>query len=131
MSSYTDTAFQVPDGYDLPLPPLEPQNFTSPALANSAVAFSGQARVFGFTVTNTKASAQFIQFFDLNAVPADGTVPIAGIDVPAGAAKGVYFGTAGRYFRAGLVLCNSSTQGSKTIGAADCLFDVQYTPEVV
>jgi hypothetical protein len=26
----------------------------------------------------------------------------------------------------GIILCNSTTQGTKTLGAADCIFDVQY-----
>ena len=46
-------------------------------------------------------------------------------------AKGVAFTPGGRWFTIGCIVCNSSTQGSKTIGSADCLFDVQYIPQVI
>ena len=32
----------------------------------------------------------------------------------------------GREFESGLVICNSSTDATKTIGSADTFFDVQY-----
>jgi hypothetical protein len=31
-----------------------------------------------------------------------------------------------RYMQSGIVICNSTTGTSKTLGAADTLFDVQY-----
>ena len=37
----------------------------------------------------------------------------------------------GRWMDRGIVWTNSSTQGTKTIGAADCLFDTQYLPQVI
>src|SRR5690242_12177099 len=50
-------------------------NSTSNQLESSRVVKSGKTRLFGFSGTNTKASAQFILAFDTNAIPANGAVP--------------------------------------------------------
>jgi len=108
-----------------------PRNAWTPALSSSLVAFTGQGRVMGFTVSSTRASSQFIQVFNLASLPADGAVPILSFDIATVVAKGVDFGAGGRWFTIGCVLCNSTTQGTKTLGAADTLFDVQYVPQVI
>jgi hypothetical protein len=104
---------------------LTPDNYTSRALEASAVVKTGDGILYGFTVTNTNASAQFVLLFDGRTVPGSGAVPILAKSVPAGDAVGFSW-LPGRTCFAGIVLCNSSTQGSLTIGAADCLFDAQY-----
>ena len=104
---------------------LEPLNYTSKALANAAVVKTGDGILYGFTVTNTKGSDQYVLMFDARTVPSNGAVPIFGQKVSTvDAISGLWW--PGRTFFAGIVLCNSSTQGSLTIGAADCLFDAQY-----
>jgi hypothetical protein len=104
---------------------LEPLNYSSRALQASAVVKTGTGILYGFTVTNTNASDQYVLMFDARAVPSLGAVPIFGPKVSGGdAVSGLWW--PGRTFFAGIVLCNSSTQGSLTIGAADCLFDAQY-----
>lgn len=105
--------------------PDSPQSASSAVLATNIV-IPGVLRVYGFTVTNTKGSAQLAQWFDASALPADGVVPIASKNVPTVDAVGVFFGDCGRVFHRGIVICNSSTSATKTIGSADCLFDVQY-----
>ena len=95
------------------------------ALAASYKA-GGYLRVYGFTVYNSNASAQSILMFDRSSLPADTAVPLMAFAVAGSANLGVYFGTMGRIFKQGLVLCNSSTATTKTIGAADCFFDVEY-----
>ncbi len=80
--------------------------------------------LLGFTVYNT-GPAQFIQFFDDVAVPAEGSTPIIPMPIGADSLLGFYWGTEGRYFPHGLVMCNSSTDSIKTIGSDDCWFDVQ------
>lgn len=102
-----------------------PANNYNPRLANNLVVKTGTCILFGFTVTNTNAAAQFVQVFDAATLPADGAVPILAISVPASNGTGFNW-IPGRTFRQGVVLCNSSTQATKTIGAADCLFDAQY-----
>jgi hypothetical protein len=114
-------------GYGLPKPGehLEPLNNPSAQLEASRVIKTGPGVLYGFTVTNTKASAQFVQLFDSNTVPADNAVPLFSKSIPAGDAVGFSW-LPGRTFRVGIVLCNSSTSAAKTIGSADCLFDAQY-----
>jgi hypothetical protein len=121
-------------GFDPDFPPLVfpqlpqqfPRNSFSNALENSHVVTAGEGRLYGFTVSSTRASGQFIQVFDASVLPADGAIPLLSIDIATVTAKGVSWGITGRWFYRGIILCNSTTQGSKTIGAADCLFDAQY-----
>ena len=106
-------------GSDLPI------NKTTPALAASFIIKPTMGVLYGLTVTNTKASAQFILFFDSETVPADTAVPLIAKSVPANDAVGFSW-FPGRTFTAGIVVCNSSTNATKTIGSADCFFDAQY-----
>lgn len=117
--------------YPWALPEELPRNAFTPALSNSLVAFTGQGRVLGISISSTKAAAQFIQVFNASTLPADGAVPILSIDIGSAVAKGIAFDPFGRWFTIGCIVCNSSTQGTKTIGSADTLFDVQYVPQVI
>ena len=104
----------------------ERDNYTQTVLANSALV-PGELLLYGFTVFNNSGSAQNIQLFDSGSeVPADGAVPVANFPVAAGTELAVYYGEAGRLCKNGLSLANSSTASTKTIGSADCLFDIQY-----
>lgn len=104
---------------------LWPPNSFSVRLEASRVIKTGDGILYGLTVTNTKASAQFVQVFDASTLPADGAVPIFAKSVPASDAVGFAW-LPGRTFFAGIIVCNSSTQATKTIGSADCLFDAAY-----
>lgn len=104
---------------------LRPFNYSSPRLQASAVVKSGPGKLFGLTVTNTKASTQYVQIFDASTLPAEGAVPVLAALLPASDALGLSWLPA-RTFLTGCVVCNSSTQGTKTLGSADCLFDVQF-----
>ena len=108
------------------LPEQLPLNSFSTGLEASRVASAGECRLLGFTVSSTKGSGQFIQLFDATILPADGAVPIVSMDIATVTAKGINFGPIGRWHFRGIVICNSTTQATKTLGAADCLFDVQY-----
>lgn len=102
----------------------------SQALAASLVALPGMSYLVSFTVNNTNAAAQFIQFHDAAALPADGAIPAVVFTVAASSDKIVSYTLPGRLFNTGIVVCNSSTAATKTIGAADCFFDVQTIPIV-
>ena len=102
-----------------------PMNRTSPALANALIVKPAQGVLYGLTVTNTKAAAQFVLIFDAAAVPADTAVPLIAKAVPASDAVGFSW-FPGRTFEEGIVVCNSSTQATKTIGSADCIFDANF-----
>lgn len=102
-----------------------PLNFSRGVLLSSIVV-PGRIVVYGFTVYNTKASAQFLNVFDANTLPADTAVPLFSWALAANAGVGFGWQPNGRQFQTGLVLCNSSTDATKTIGSVDCFFDVQF-----
>lgn len=102
-------------------------NSTSLALENSRVVNSGATQLYGFAGVNTKASAQFILAFNRTSVPANGAVPDVVLNAPASDNFWISWAPAWRNFSEGVVLCNSSTSATLTIGAADCWFDAQYT----
>ena len=102
------------------------RNSTSVAYEASRVVSAGPAACYGLTGYNSKASAQFIQIFDAASLPADGAVPVVVITVPTVSNFSIDFGQYGRYCKNGIVVCNSSTGPTKTIGTTDCWFDVQY-----
>jgi hypothetical protein len=103
-----------------------PLNFNKETLLN-AVVVPGRLVVYGFTVYSTKGSAQYVNVFDANTIPADTAVPLLSWPVAANNGVGFAFSPRGRQFQTGLVLCNSSTDATKTIGSADCFFDVQFS----
>jgi hypothetical protein len=59
-------------------------------------------------------------------LPDDAAIPKVIIVVPASSNFSIDFGEHGRVFNNGVVICNSSTGPTKTIGLADCWFDTQY-----
>ena len=102
-----------------------PLNFNVGAKVTSIIV-PGRIVAYGFTAYNTKASSQFIQVFDANTLPAEGSVPLFSWALAANSGVGFGWQPNGRQFQTGLVLCNSSTDATKTIGSADCFFDVQF-----
>lgn len=107
-------------GYLLPL------NISSLAYVASLLVKSGEGICYGLSGYNSKGSAQFVQVIDSNTIPADGAIPVTILTVPASSNFSLDYGTHGRVFRGGIVVCNSSTGATKTLGSADCWFDVQY-----
>jgi len=103
---------------------LLPDNKSSNVIAASIVIPQAHQLV-GFTVNNTNASAQYILVFDQTTLPADGAVPVTSFTVPGASDKAVEWLRPRRMNR-GIVLCNSSTAATKTVGSADCFFDVQF-----
>ena len=83
---------------------------------------AGPQILFGFWASSV--AAQFILLFDAADVPADTAVPLLSFPVAATSGVGAQW-IPGRYFANGIVICNSSTQHTKTIGSADCIFDLQ------
>lgn len=104
---------------------LRPFNRRSIAYEAARTVKSGPGILFGFTVYNSNAAAQFIQVFDLDTVPAEGSIPDCVFTV-AGVSNLPVQWLPGRTFLVGCVLVNSSTGPTKTAGSADCWFDAQY-----
>jgi len=101
-------------------------NATTTAYAASLTISDVGVTVYGISGYNSKTSAQFIQLHDASALPADASIPSVVISVAASSNFSIDFGVHGRQFQNGAVICNSSTGPTKTIGSADCFFDVQY-----
>jgi|SRR5882724_1206446 len=104
---------------------LWPLSAGSVQFSKSQVVKSGSGKLYGFQGYNSGA-AQFILVFDDNALPGNGAVPCFPIAVAATSNFSVFFGDTGRAFNLGIILANSSTADTLTIGAADCFFDAQY-----
>jgi len=102
-------------------------NATSTAYEASRVVKASAGNCWGLTGYNAKVSAQFIQLHDATSLPADTAVPVVIITVAASSNFSIDFGQYGRRFATGIVICNSSTGPTKTIGTTDCWFDVQYS----
>lgn len=103
-----------------------PSNATTTAYAASLIIKASAGTVYSITGYNSKTSAQFIQLHDSATLPADAAVPKVIFYVPAQSNFAFDLTPYGRSFAAGIVVCNSSTGPTKTIGSADCWFDVQY-----
>lgn len=100
-------------------------NATTTAYAASLVASDVPATLYRVRGHNSKGSAQFILIHDAASLPADAAVPKVVITVAATSNFDIDFGTLGRLFQTGVVICNSSTGPTKTIGLADCWIDAQ------
>lgn len=103
-----------------------PTNAFPAAYVASKIAKAQPGILFGLTGYNSSASAQFIQLHNAATLPADTAIPEVLIKVAAGSSFSLDYGKYGRWFDTGIIVCNSSTGPTKTIGSADCWFDLQY-----
>lgn len=107
-----------------------PLRVHSQKLVASQVMFTGTCYVTSIQMNNTNASVQYGQIFDASVVPADGAIPDYLLTLSGLADKFLTFPLPGLFFRTGVVMCNSSTAATKTVGSADCFFHVQYVPVI-
>ncbi|MCK4827755.1 hypothetical protein KA005_69145 [bacterium] len=100
--------------------------YDSSALEASVVIKASPGTLFSITGHNNKAAAQFIQLHDAAALPADTAVPKIVLQASANENFHYELKEIGRYFKVGIVVCNSSTLAQKTLGGNDCFFNAQY-----
>lgn len=107
---------------------VEPANGSAAqttAFAASLVVKAAAGSLYGFSGYNS-GPAQFIQVHNAASLPADTAVPIVVFKAPAADNFSWDSGGAAYPFSTGIVLSNSSTGPTKTIGAADCWFNALY-----
>ena len=104
-----------------------PSNATSTALEASRVIKASAGVLYSLNGYSSKTTQQFILIHNATSLPADGAVPVMVITVPARSNFSIDTGKFGRFFSSGIVITNSSTAATKTIGSADCWFDVQFS----
>jgi len=110
-------------GFPIPIHQADrryPTTATNAYAASAVVSATGPGwlrAVYGYN----SGAAQFIQIHDAAALPANGVDCLFGILVPASSPFSIAFGEEMK-FENGIVLCNSSTNPAKTIGAADVQF---------
>lgn len=103
-----------------------PVNNPSAVYEASRVVKASAGILFGITIHNSNVAAQFIQLHDSAALPANGAAPVTLITIPAASSINLDFGAHGKAFALGIVVCNSTTGPTKTLGAADCFFDARF-----
>ena len=92
------------------------------ALQASAVIKATPGILEELIVTNTGAAVAYVQVFNLTAVPADATQPDLVFAVPAGSTGSLDL-QHGLFFSVGISVCISSTAHTKTIKAAEAVFN--------
>ena len=100
--------------------------YDATALAASAVIKATPGTLYSVTGYNDHTASQFIQLHDAASVPANGAVPK--IVLAVGAKENFWYELKefGRWFETGIVICNSSTCATKTVGSANCWWNAQY-----
>lgn len=109
---------------------MRPKNLSysdSAAYVASQIAKAAPGTVFRISGYSSNAAAQFIQLHDAATLPADTAVPKIVFKVAAAGNFDYDFGEKGRYCGTGIVVSNSSTGPTKTIGVADTWFNIEYS----
>ncbi len=105
--------------------------FSSTASENKPIVSTAGGSVLNVLGYTSQTTDLFIQIFDTNAVPAEASVPLAVFIIP-GRTGGSSFSLAipngGLPCSTGIVICNSSTAATKTVGSSNCFFTVSYVP---
>lgn len=99
---------------------------SSAGLVASMIVKASAGNLYKIIGHNNSGSDQFIQIFNSATLPADGAVPHLVQKVLANQNFEIDFDAVGAYMTTGIVVCNSTTVATKTIGAANCWFNAVY-----
>lgn len=102
-----------------------PSNNSSTVYETSRIVKASAGNMYGISGYNS-GPAQFIQLHDSATLPADTAVPVTLVPVAATSVFSIDFGVYGKKFLSGIVVTNSTTGPTKTIGAANCFFDPRF-----
>lgn len=116
LDSTNDSISQIPSIHS---------NINTSALASSLIVKASAGRLYRVKVHNNLAGTQFIQIHDAASVPANGAVPEIIYLAPASTSFEIPI-PEGMSFTTGIVITNSSTAATKTLGAADCWFQAIF-----
>jgi len=105
--------------------PVEPSNINTSAAATSLVIKASAGTLYEVRGHNDAATSQYIQVHDAASLPADTAVPEDSFLVPADSNFSITF-PQGKSCGTGIVVSNSSTLATKTIGSADCWFSAEF-----
>lgn len=97
-------------------------NVSSAAYEKSHILKASAGSLLSLKGYNSKGSAQWIQVFDSATLPADTAVPLLTFTVATVANFDVPLPPGGLKCANGIVVCNSSTGPTKTIGSDDVFF---------
>lgn len=95
------------------------------ALAASLVVKASSGILWEIRGDNGLAAEQYIQVHNGTSLPADTAVPIEVFRIPASKSFSITFPN-GLICSTGIVICNSTTLATKTIGSANCWFSADY-----
>lgn len=110
----------------VPVSGSAPSNAVTAGYASSLAVKASAGTLYGVAGYNS-GPQQFLQLHDAAALPANGVAPVGPlITVPAASNYSIDFGTHGMRFSTGIVVSNSTTGPTKTLGAADCWIAARY-----
>lgn len=101
-------------------------NATTTAYANSLVVKNTAGTLYMLTGFNSLNAAQWIHLHNSTTVPSTNSIPAITFYVAPLSNFSFDFGIYGRSFSTGIVVTNSTTGPTLTIGLANCWFDTQY-----
>lgn len=101
------------------------QRANSVALANRFHVVTGAGLLYTVTGWND-GPTQYLQFFDVAVSPPNGSVPMWQEKIFTGASFSIDFGGQPLPLVNGIYVCNSTTIGSLTAGAADMIFNIKW-----
>jgi hypothetical protein len=103
-----------------------PSEAHTTALAASLVVKASAGTLLSITGYNNSSSEQYIQVHNTTSLPSNTAVPIIVFKAQPNDNFGYFLDDLGQSFATGITVCNSSTAATKTIGSADCWFNVRY-----